>query len=127
MMKLRTLVAVGSLAVLLTACSPDYGGASPDPSSAAQPSSSILAVPEAMTAELPVAEVRGYILVDQQKVVRFCTGLSGSFPPQCGQPALTVIGLLSSRIPDPQSDQGIVWTGETTLHGSLSGGVLTVG
>ena len=82
--------------------------------------------PRPSAADEQSAEVRGYILVGTDRVTRLCTGLAGSYPPQCGNPSLIVEGLAIRDIPNRESDQGITWSGETTLRGALSGGILTV-
>ncbi|GGN50314.1 hypothetical protein FHR83_009183 [Actinoplanes campanulatus] len=70
--------------------------------------------------------MRGYILITKDKTTRLCTGLAGSFPPQCGAPALVVQGLAAELIPHRESAEGIVWGGEITLQGTLVGEVLSV-
>ena len=117
-----------ALTLALTGCSPDVGDGQPTPSYAPSPTETtkVLTVAEALAAEEPSAEVRGYILVGADRVTRLCTGLAGSYPPQCGGPSLTVKGLSPRDIPNSESDQGITWSGETTLRGALSGGVLSV-
>jgi len=122
------VILVVVLALALTGCSPDRGDEQPPASYTPSPTDSakILTVAEALSAEAQSAEVRGYILVGADKVTRLCAGLAGSYPPQCGSPSLTVKGLRLRDIPNSESDQGITWTGETTLRGALVGGILTV-
>lgn len=88
--------------------------------------SRILTVPEAIKAGDQQLKVRGYVLVSADGVARICTGLAGSYPPQCGNPSLEVKGLKPDELPGKESASGIVWTGETTLRGVLEGGVLTL-
>ena len=93
------------------------------------PSSSakkILTVPEAIKAGDQPMKVRGYVLIGPDGVARLCAGLAGSYPPQCGSPSLVVKGLQPDKLDGRESAQGIVWTGETTLRGTLENGVLTL-
>ena len=121
------VVLVSTLA--LAGCSPVGDEQQPSPSQPplATESDVVLTVAEALLADKPMAEVRGYILAGREGVTRLCTGMAGSYPPQCGLPALTVKGLDTRDIPNSESDQGVTWSGETTLRGALSGGILTVG
>jgi len=121
------LVMVLVLTLALAGCSPDLGDEQPPPSDPpSQTVDRVLTVAEALVAEKESAEVRGYILVGPDRATRLCTGLGGSYPPQCGLPSLTVTGLRTRDIPNPESGGGVTWSGETTLRGSLSGGTLTV-
>lgn len=116
-----------TLGLLLSGCGE---GSEPDPAadSAGEPAGAgeVLSVAEARTVDSPEAEVRGYVYVGPDGVSRLCAGLAGSFPPQCGDPSITVEGLDLDTLTGAESDQGVTWTGETTLHGELSAGVLTV-
>jgi hypothetical protein len=71
-------------------------------------------------------DVRGYVLVEPRTGARLCEGLAGSYPPQCGGVALKLVGLDPAKLPGADHNQGVVWTGETTLRGTLDGNVLTV-
>ena len=123
----RQTLAVLIISLSMAGCTPDSPGDLPTLSTPASVGPSRpFTVAEAVNTEAKSAEVRGYILVGADQVMRLCAGLAGSFPPQCGQPAITVHGLQISEIPGRETDQGITWSGETTLHGALSGGVLTV-
>ncbi len=123
---LMTLTA--TLAILVGCATPDTEPAdgrtssaegSPDPAG-------VLPVSEAMMVGDRPVRIRGYILVGADKVARLCTGLAGSYPPQCGNPSLIVEGLVTEEIPGRESAQGIVWSGKTTLNGTIAQGVLTV-
>jgi hypothetical protein len=87
--------------------------------------STVLTVPEALnirdTAE---ATVRGYVLVRPDGTARLCTGMSGSFPPQCGEPSLQLTGLDATQLPDHDPASGVRWSGETTMAGVLHENVL---
>jgi hypothetical protein len=123
-----------ALATLVGCAAPDNGAADrAAPSDRPAPTASgplgagkILTVPQAIKAGDQPVKVRGYILVGADGVTRLCTGLAGSYPPQCGGPSLVVKGLKLDAIPARESAQGIVWSGETTVRGTLSRGVLTV-
>jgi hypothetical protein len=117
-----------ALIMPLTGCSADRGNEQPPSSQAPSPSDSaqVLSVADSLSAEEQSAAVRGYVLVGADHVTRLCAGLAGSYPPQCGRPSLTVEGLSIRDIPNSESAEGIVWSGETTLRGALAGGVLTV-
>jgi len=70
--------------------------------------------------------VRGYVLVARDGSAQLCTGLAGSYPPQCGRPALALSRLNPAALPATDSTDGVLWTGETTLRGTLRGAVLDV-
>ena len=118
----NTVLIVATVWTLLTGCAntASSGGAqSPD-------SEEVLTVSEAVAVVTGPVQVRGYVLVGADGVTRLCTGLAGSYPPQCGAPSLIVEGLAAEAIPNRESDQGIVWGGEITLRGTLAAGVLHV-
>jgi hypothetical protein len=87
----------------------------------------IMTVPEAIHAGDQPVKVRGYVLIAADGVARICTGLAGSYPPQCGSPSLRVEGLDPTTVTGLESAGGIQWSGETTLRGTLAAGVLTIG
>jgi hypothetical protein len=86
-------------ASVLTAC----GG---DDSPAEVPA---LSVEQLMSrsADTPIA-VRGF-LVDQERVTRLCEAILESYPPQCGEPFVELVGLEVAELAGTQSDQGITW------------------
>ncbi|GIE87667.1 hypothetical protein [Actinoplanes regularis] len=118
--RINITIAIGVLIVLSGCARPDAGGRSPG-------HDEVLTVQEAIDAGTGQVRVRGYVLIAADQVTRLCTGLAGSYPPQCGAPALVVQGLAAEAIPHRESAQGIVWGGEITLRGNLAAGVLTVG
>jgi hypothetical protein len=83
-------------------------------------------VPQAIhLADGPV-QVQGYIIINPRGEARICEGLLGSYPPQCGGAWLTVEGLDADTLPGRQTDQGVVWTGRTVLHGTKQGNSVRV-
>jgi hypothetical protein len=85
-----------------------------------------LAVEEAQSPDAgsPVL-VNGYIVAEGD-VVRLCTVLLESFPPQCGEPSLQVVGLDLDEF-ETQSESGVTWTDQQVqVLGEVSDGVLTV-
>jgi len=110
--------AVLVLTTLLSGCG--HGAAS-------EPSSAPLTVPEALSQPSTTRTVRvdGYVLAHPDGSVRLCAGLSGSYPPQCGGPALTVRGLDLARLDQADHASGVTWA-RATLTGILSRSVLTI-
>jgi hypothetical protein len=86
----------------------------------------VLTVSEAAKAGDGVVAVRGYILIGRDGTARLCSGLAGSYPPQCGQPSLVVKGLKPDSMPGRDSAQGVVWFGEKTFHGTVKDDVPTL-
>lgn len=86
-------------AIVLTAC----GG---DDSPAEVP---VLSVEQLMSrsADTPIA-VRGF-LTDQERVTRLCAAILESYPPQCGEPFVELVGLEVAELAGTQSDRGITW------------------
>lgn len=105
--------------------SPD-GGASPGggtdgPGSATGPG---LTVEEARNsdAEGPLL-VTGYIIAESD-VVRLCSLLLESLPPQCGEPSIQVVGLDLDDYPVKERS-GVAWTEDLVqVLGEVEGGVL---
>jgi hypothetical protein len=125
----RVAVLIAVLAFGLVGCAtPDTAEPAGTPSGTGSTPSAkrILTVPQAIHAGDQPVKVRGYVLIGADGVTRLCTGLAGSYPPQCGSPSLQVKGELPDDLPGRESAQGVTWTGETTLRGTLAGGVLTL-
>ncbi|MCK9875503.1 hypothetical protein MXD59_06900 [Frankia sp. Ag45/Mut15] len=113
------------------ACSSsDAPGPTPNSSPRSSPESTpggVLGVAEARRASAgTVVSVRGYVLLEPDGTSRLCTGLAGSYPPQCGEPALRLVGTDPTRLENPSHASGVTWTGETVLIGTVQDGVLTV-
>lgn len=121
--RIRFMIATSALTLVVGCAAPDTNPEDPVRSPAPD---DVLTVQEAISAGTGRVQVRGYILIAADKVTRLCAGLAGSYPPQCGAPALIVRGLAAETIPNRESDQGIVWGGEMTLRGILAGDVLDV-
>jgi hypothetical protein len=92
-------------------------------------------VDEAVGEELSVSEAldRGEasrvtvtgLLLDAEGEVRLCESVLESYPPQCGEPSLTVQGV---RVPDldgAQVEGEITWVDQAAVTGELTGDVLT--
>lgn len=86
----------------------------------------VLTVPEAIEAGDRPMKVRGYVLVGADGVTHLCTGLAGSYPPQCGKPSLVVQGIEPATLAGRESAGGVVWAGEATYRGVLKNGVFTL-
>lgn len=72
--------------------------------------------------------VRGFLLAQGDRV-RLCSGFAESYPPQCAQPSLEVLGykLLEQR-QLYKAHAGVTWTEEPVkLLGTIADGTLTVG
>jgi len=92
-----------------------------------RPAPRTLTVQQALAAAPSEARVAvdGYVLAHPDGTVRLCAGLSGSYPPQCGRPALTVVGLDLASLEGSDHASGVTWA-RTTLSGVVRGTVLTV-
>ena len=121
----RKSIAMGLLVIagcVVAACAENQGSAAqPGPATTAN----VLTVPEAVnirdTAEVTV---RGYVLALPDGTARLCTGMAGSYPPQCGEPSLELTGLDATQLPDHDPASGVRWSGEITMAGVLHGDVL---
>jgi len=122
------VLALASLA-LLGCAAPDAASedsAAPAPVSSSPDAARVLTVPEAIQAGDQPMNVRGYVLIGADGVARLCTGLAGSYPPQCGQPSLVIKGLEQEKLAGREAAGGVVWAGEATYRGVLEAGVFTV-
>jgi hypothetical protein len=71
--------------------------------------------------------VRGTLLARDGET-RLCSAILESFPPQCGQPSLLVVGLDPAAVDGTTTAEGVTWSErEVTLHGTVDGDVLRVG
>jgi hypothetical protein len=127
-LRLALSLSVVAIAIAASACGGGDPAAAPPPAPASPPASPVeLTIEEALASppEGPVT-LTGFIVASEDQPVRLCSALLESYPPQCGQPELTVEGLdLDSvegltRPDDPQfahtawTDQQISLTGELT-------------
>jgi len=118
--RIRFMITASALTLLVGCASP--GPTTGGPSGPGD----VLTVQEAISAGSGQVRVRGYVMIAADRVTHLCTGLAGSYPPQCGVPSLIVRGLAAETIPNRESAQGVVWGGEITLLGILADGVLEV-
>lgn len=80
----------------------------------------------AFTGEGPLL-VRGWLWRAQDSDLRLCSGLTGSIPPECSKPWLTVKGLDLSKVEGLRTEGGVTWSAQPVLLlGDVTGGVLTV-
>ena len=134
---MKPLLAVAALALALvtTGCGSDEDSASPSPPPAAAPPASAgvpapgggLTVEEAIASTLdgPLL-VRGYYVSDGS-VVRLCSALAESHPPQCGGASLRLEPKLMLDADELETAEGVTWSErEVSLLGTVRDGVLTV-
>jgi hypothetical protein len=107
----------------MTACAQNQGSTGqPDPTTS---TTKVLTVSEALDLrDAAEVSVRGYVLTRPDGTARLCTGMAGSYPPQCGEPSLQLTGLDATQLPDYDPESGVRWSGETTMAGVLHGNVL---
>ena len=67
----------------------------------------------ARSADTPVT-VQGF-LIDRDGATRLCAAILESYPPQCGEPAVALVGLDLDQIAGTQTDQGITWRESVTV------------
>ncbi|MEM9563268.1 MAG: hypothetical protein AAGA93_11655 [Actinomycetota bacterium] len=73
------------------------------------------------------ADVTGFLVVEVGRAY-LCDEVAESFPPQCGEHRIEVVGLDLGTVPDLQSSEETSWTDrQITLRGTVTSGVLTVG
>ncbi len=107
---LATILVLG-LVWVTAGCSPSGGGAT--------------TVRKALTAE-GSQDVSGYLIVEAGTAY-LCDEIAESFPPQCGQHRIEVIGLDLATVADVQSFEDTSWTDRPiTVGGTIGSGVLTV-
>lgn len=131
----RTLVAVSLAALVLAGCG-EESPTEPGVEEPLVPGEDRPAVGGAMGPGLTVEEavasdaqdpllVNGFLVADGD-VVRLCSVLAESFPPQCGEPSLQVVGVDLDDYPT-QTDSGVTWTdAQVQILGEVDDGVLRV-
>lgn len=67
----------------------------------------------ARSADTPVT-VQGF-LIDQEGATRLCAAILESYPPQCGEPAVHLVGLDLDQLDGTQTDQGLTWKESVTV------------
>ena len=71
--------------------------------------------------------VRGWLWGSQGGVLRLCTELTRSTPPQCYEPWVTVKGLDSSQFENLRTEGGVTWSEQPALIlGMMRNGILEV-
>ncbi|MBA3412647.1 MAG: hypothetical protein H0T09_03055 [Actinobacteria bacterium] len=71
--------------------------------------------------------VRGYLVSARNQPIRLCESLAESFPPQCGEPSLTVYELDLEKVEGMRYEDGVSWTeGPIELIGPVRKGVLVI-
>lgn len=71
--------------------------------------------------------VRGWLWRADGSDPRLCSGLTGSIPPECTKPWLTVKGLLDLTKVELRTEGGATWSPQPVLLlGDVAGGVLSV-
>lgn len=106
---LATLAAIGLLAAL-TACG--SGGDRPTTSAGGGP----ITVEQllARSADTPVA-VQGLLHVDHEST-RLCAAILESYPPQCGEPSVELVGLDPSAVAGTTTAEGVTWKEGAVLN-----------
>jgi hypothetical protein len=61
----------------------------------------------ARSADTPIT-VQGFLIV-HEGTTRLCAAILESHPPQCGEPAVELVGLDLAGIAGTQTDQGVTW------------------
>jgi hypothetical protein len=65
--------------------------------------------------------VNGALFIDADGVVRLCSAVAESFPPQCAGERLRVIGLDPASLPDLKEASGVRWAEQAQVYGVVSG------
>ena len=141
------VIALAAMATAAGACGGSNGRGTPDaappapadakggmsPSAGAAVPGGGLSIEEAIASELPgPLMVTGYLVVEGGDSVRLCSMLAESYPPQCGGPSLTVIGLDLESVqgltkPDDPELAESAWSEEpVSVLGDVDDGVITV-
>lgn len=67
----------------------------------------------ARSSDTPVT-VQGF-LIDREGASRLCAAILESYPPQCGEPAVELVGLDLDQLAGTQTDQGATWKESVTV------------
>ena len=100
--------------VSMTACG--SSGCSPNPGTSASSGASAAITVEqlvARSADTPIA-VQGLLHIDHG-TARLCAAILESFPPQCGEPSVELIGLDPTTVAGTTTAQGVTWKEGTVL------------
>lgn len=111
----RVSALLGAIAlVAMTACGSSDGSHSPGSSAGPGPAGAITVEQlVARSADTPIA-VQGLLHIDHG-TARLCAAILESFPPQCGEPSVEVIGLDPSAVAGTTTAQGVTWKEGTVL------------
>jgi len=123
--RFAVLVVLG-LALFTAGCGDDDGETSSSPTATVE-----APIPDPMSVGgladgRPEGEVHvlGFVVIDAAGV-RFCVALLESFPPQCGDPSVELVGAEDLGI-EFEEDQGVRWTDDVViLQGRYADGVFT--
>ncbi len=128
---MRAHVHIAPIALALAGAAAGCGGgtegtgAAPATTKAADRSVSIRQAIEARS-QAP-QRVRGYLVSARNQPIRLCEALAESFPPQCGEPSLTVYELDLEKVEGMRYEDGVSWTeGPIELIGPVRKGVLVI-
>ncbi|HEY5663162.1 MAG TPA: hypothetical protein VIS05_03910 [Ilumatobacter sp.] len=61
----------------------------------------------ARSADTAIA-VQGFV-IDRDGTTRLCAAVMESYPPQCGEPAVELVGLDLTALPAVHTEQGVTW------------------
>ena len=87
----------------------------------------VLTPAEAMDRAGP-ATVQGFLwseIRDEEQITFLCETVLESFPPQCGEPSISVTGLDLVEVGGMQFDENVFWAEGVRLRGELAKGMLT--
>lgn len=108
------MLVVTTLVVALTGCGSSDDETVTSNSSAATSGAITVAQLVARSADSPIA-VRGMLHIDQT-ATRLCGGVLESFPPQCGEPWVELVGLDLSAVAGTTTAEGVTWKEGAVLN-----------
>ena len=137
---MKRLISTTLLIALLAACastgdapSTDPGSTPNDPGGAGQDANGILTIAPGIAdgPGISIEEaigngggqpllINGALFVDPEGRVLLCDAIAESFPPQCGGLRLEVHGLDLASLPDLQEGNGVRWSEQVQLLGTVT-------
>jgi hypothetical protein len=84
-----------------------------------------LSVSEALDREQASRVTVTGLLIDAEGEVRLCESALESYPPQCGEPSLTVQGVRVADLDGSQVEGEVSWVDQAAVTGELQGDLLT--
>jgi hypothetical protein len=105
-----TLASMGLLLVALTGC----GSGSDQPATSDDVGPITVEQLLARSADTPIA-VQGLLHADQGST-RLCATILESYPPQCGQPSVELVGLDLSAVEGATTAEGVTWKEGAVLN-----------